>query len=183
MHFFKTYFMLVGFLALSLYTMPTYATKPAKKVSTQKSHSIKSTHRAKSTTYKSTKKVKLSNKELDCLARNIYHEARGEPYAGKLAVAQVTWNRVQSKQWGSSVCSVVYAPYQFSWTNNPHKRYASPKNADWQESRKIAQDYVKGVRVNKLDNATHFHANYLSKPAFTRGLRKLLVVGNHIFYG
>jgi len=38
--------------------------------------------------------VKATNAELLCLAKNIYYEARGEPMHGKIAVAQVTLNRV-----------------------------------------------------------------------------------------
>src|SRR5687767_7360847 len=34
---------------------------------------------------------------LDCLARNIYYEARGEPLAGQYAVAEVTMNRKDSR--------------------------------------------------------------------------------------
>ena len=37
-----------------------------------------------------------SGQELGCLAMNIYHEARGEPEMGKLAVAAVTMNRVNN---------------------------------------------------------------------------------------
>ena len=33
--------------------------------------------------------------QMHCLATNIYHEARGESYAGKVAVANVTMNRVK----------------------------------------------------------------------------------------
>ncbi len=48
------------------------------------------------------------------LTLNIYHEARGEPEKGKLAVAHVTLNR--AKQQNKSIAEVVMAPYQFSWT-------------------------------------------------------------------
>ena len=53
--------------------------------------------------------------EIDCLARNIYHEARGESLQGQIAVAAVTVNRVLTKGYPSSICQVVYQPYQFSW--------------------------------------------------------------------
>jgi spore germination cell wall hydrolase CwlJ-like protein len=46
-------------------------------------------------------------KELNCLARNIFFEARGEPYEGKVAVGIVTLNRVQDERWPNSVCDVV----------------------------------------------------------------------------
>jgi len=33
------------------------------------------------------------DRQLTCLAKNIYHEAASEPFEGKVAVAQVTINR------------------------------------------------------------------------------------------
>ena len=45
--------------------------------------------------------------DLRCLAENIYHEARGEPLAGQYAVAEVTMNRVRSREFPNSVCAVV----------------------------------------------------------------------------
>jgi spore germination cell wall hydrolase CwlJ-like protein len=59
------------------------------------------------------------NKQLLCMAKNIYYEAASESFEGKLAVAQVTMNRVNSKKFPSNVCDVVYqktgSTYQFSW--------------------------------------------------------------------
>ena len=40
---------------------------------------------------------KTVNRDLTCLALNVYYEARGEPDKGKRAVAKVTLNRVHSK--------------------------------------------------------------------------------------
>ena len=54
----------------------------------------------------STAAVKL--RELDCLTRNIYWEAASEPFEGKVGVAQVTLNRVESGQFANSVCGVVH---------------------------------------------------------------------------
>lgn len=34
------------------------------------------------------------NREVQCLAENVYHESKSESFEGKLAVAQVTINRV-----------------------------------------------------------------------------------------
>ena len=62
-------------------------------------------------------------RELDCLTRNIYWEAANEPFEGKVGVAQVTLNRVESGKFANSVCAVVYQKNvfyekvvcQFSW--------------------------------------------------------------------
>ena len=50
----------------------------------------------------------IDEDELHCLAKNVYHEARGESKAGKLAVAHVTLNRVHSDEFPDTVCGVVY---------------------------------------------------------------------------
>jgi len=52
-------------------------------------------------------------KQLQCMARNIYWEAASEPFEGKVAVAQVTINRVQSGKFADSVCGVVYQKTKF----------------------------------------------------------------------
>src|SRR3569833_1899465 len=49
-----------------------------------------------------------------CLAATIYLEARGESVMGQTAVAEVAQHRLESKQWGNSLCSVLTAPGQFA---------------------------------------------------------------------
>ena len=61
--------------------------------------------------------------DVNCLALNIYHEARGEPLIGQLAVVNVTIKRHQDSP-GSSICSIVYSPNQFKWTS---KRLRTPR--------------------------------------------------------
>jgi len=51
--------------------------------------------------------ITISSKDIDCLAKNIYYEAGGEPEEGKVAVAMVTINRVRDGRFGKSICSVV----------------------------------------------------------------------------
>ena len=50
--------------------------------------------------------IKTREQQLDCLAINIYREAGYEPFEGKVAVAQVTLNRVQAGVFGKDVCGV-----------------------------------------------------------------------------
>lgn len=51
----------------------------------------------------------LSDKDVECLARNIFYESGGEPTEGKIAVGIVTVNRAQDPRFGRSVCEVVKA--------------------------------------------------------------------------
>jgi len=79
-----------------------------------------------------------SEDELNCLALNIYHEARGEPLAGQFAVAYVTMNRVVSARYPSSVCSVVWQHRQFSWTQDGKSDRPREREA-WQHSMALAK--------------------------------------------
>jgi spore germination cell wall hydrolase CwlJ-like protein len=131
--------------------------------------------------YISDQQISFSKKELDCLARNIYYEAGIESPAGRLAVAQVTHNRLKSGRWGRSVCSVVYAASQFSWTLDPNKRSARPYGPLWRASLQSARDYMAGQRVYGLDRSLHYHADYVS-PKWGRDEHRIKQIGAHIFY-
>lgn len=48
------------------------------------------------------------------LARCIHGEARGEPYIGKVAVAAVVLNRVESPQFPNTIAGVIYQPLAFT---------------------------------------------------------------------
>ena len=51
----------------------------------------------------------LSDRDVECMARNIFYEAGGESTEGKIAVGVVTLNRTQDGRFGKTVCDVVKA--------------------------------------------------------------------------
>lgn len=121
-------------------------------------------------------------KDLYCLTKNIYHEARGESYQGKLAVAQVTMNRVNHPtKWPKNVCDVVYQKIkgfpQFSWTTMKDLKIVD--NNAWLEAKSIAYGVLTGDLILKNFNATHFHNKTVEYAQNRKGSR---VIGNHIFY-
>src|SRR5688572_29718365 len=67
------------------------------------------------------KGIEFTKKELKCFIDNIYHEARGEPHEGQLAVANVVANRYRSGLYPKNLCDIVYQHKQFSWTANKPK--------------------------------------------------------------
>lgn len=123
----------------------------------------------------------ISDRERACLTRNVFYESRGEPYWGKIAVAQVTWNRVKHGKWGQDICRVVHAPGQFSWTVEPHKRTSPIGGPGWADTMQAVEDFVNGVRVEKLENSMYFHASYV-KPNWHTWADRVKQIGNHIFY-
>ena len=123
--------------------------------------------------------VKATNAELLCLAKNIYYEARGEPMHGKIAVAQVTLNRVTHRtEFQSSICGVVYAKYQFSWTMGAHRE---PRGEAWREAQAIAKAVIVGTAHLPDFKALYFH-NLTVKPQWNRTKELVARIGNHIFY-
>lgn len=124
----------------------------------------------------------ISEKELTCLAKNIFYEAPDESYEGKLAVATVTMNRVRSKSFPKTVCGVVYQRNtrgcQFSWTCGGKTKF---DRAKYVESKKIAYKVLaQNLRLPTIKNALYFHNTSVSPQwDFARPIKK---IGNHIFY-
>lgn len=116
-----------------------------------------------------------------CLALNIYHEARGEPLMGQIAVGTVTMNRAK---WDvKEICPVVYAPKQFSWTSlkkNPHS-HPPAHDKSWQRAQELANRIINGEVEDVTKGATYFHAHRV-KPGWRHAFERTVVIGNHIFY-
>jgi spore germination cell wall hydrolase CwlJ-like protein len=123
----------------------------------------------------------ISDRERTCLIRNVFYEAGAEPYLGKIAVAQVTWNRLKEGKWGNDICKVVYAPSQFSWTADSRKRNAKVDTVLWINSIQAVDDFINGTRIVRLEKSLYFHATYV-RPNWSRFAEHIKQIGNHIFY-
>lgn len=126
--------------------------------------------------------VKYTSRDAECLAKNIYHEAGVESHKGKLAVGQVTLNRVKTGRWGDSICDVVYAKAQFSWTLDPEKRKEKPKGELWDESKEAAREILHGRKLKYFEEAKFYHTDYIKTPFWADKKAKIMQVGQHIFY-
>ena len=128
------------------------------------------------------KRMKYIRLDIFCLAKNIYHEASVESRLGQYAVAQVTLNRVKSKQYPNTVCDVVMDPWQFSWANNKAIRWTHPKGPLWNKSKQIAENVIlRGKRVMGLEDALFYHADYV-RPRWRKTDAKIAKIDRHIFY-
>lgn len=117
---------------------------------------------------------------VQCLALNIYHEARGEPLMGQYAVAMVTLNRVGSRHYPDSVCGVVLQGYQFSWTHDG-KSDQPDDFASWKLSYNLAYRFMAGgFWVPWMSSLTHYHNHDVE--VYWPRLRVAVVVGGHVFY-
>jgi spore germination cell wall hydrolase CwlJ-like protein len=128
------------------------------------------------------KKVNLTQAEFNCLAKNIYFEAKFEPYIGKIAIANVTYNRLMQKKWGDDVCKIVYAKKQFSWTLFKKMRNEIPSGKHWVAAKHAAMMFTRGVRVTNLNTTDHYFADYIKPPKWSREMFKDAKIGKHIFF-
>lgn len=125
-------------------------------------------------------KVKYTKNDVECLTRNIYYEAGVEDHRGKFAVAHVTLNRLKTGYWGKSICQVVYAKSQFSWTLL--KTLPKPNPKIWAESESIAKSTLAGYRVRGLKKSLYYHATYIRDPKWADKTQEAGQIGNHVFY-
>ena len=135
-------------------------------------------------------KAELKDKErkLQCMTQNIYWEAASEPAEGKLAVAQVVMNRVESGKFPSDPCKVVQQKNvvyekvlcQFSWYCEQGANTRPVRKDLWNESREAAKMVMfDGFRLPELKDALYYHADYVN-PQWNK--KKVAKIGRHIFY-
>ena len=132
--------------------------------------------------------AQMRQTQLDCLARNIYHEAGSEPFEGKVAVAQVTINRTESGSFPSDICKVVYQKNvvyekvlcQFSWYCQGPSAMKPMNGPIYTESMEVAKKVLlEGFRLPDLKNALYFHGDYV-QPGWNK--KPVAKIGRHIFY-
>ena len=129
-----------------------------------------------------------------CLALNIYHEARDQPFIGQVAVAQVVMNRVYDDRYPDHPCEVVFQGPTYSWKPDFPVRHRcqfswycdgkSDKAYD-EDAYRQALTIAHGVYYDDLDDfvegATHYHATYVL-PEWAESKTPVVQIGQHMFY-
>ena len=149
----------------------------------------------KTTDEKSTVVTLVNSEELECMSKNIYFEAATESTAGKLAVAQVTMNRVRSLHYPNTVCKVITQGRhysngfpvkdrcQFSWYCDGKHDEPPTRGSMWKQSQEIAEYVLTTPDLKDItDGATHYHADYISSPRWAHPQRRTVEIDTHIFY-
>lgn len=141
---------------------------------------------------KQVEKPKVNQKELICLAKNVYFEAGAEPLEGKQAVAQVVMNRVKHGGFPKTVCGVVKQKTksielqkticQFSWVCDSKKKIMMASDA-WGDSVYVAKIALteKKVHDKLASNVLFYHEKHL-ETNWTEHYKPVRVIGNHKFY-
>ena len=142
-----------------------------------------------------------------CLAINIYHESRGEPFRGQVSVAHTVMNRVESQRYPNNACDVVHqGPITESWKTKQFKDLADSERVyfpvknkcqfswycDGKEDKivneksflkamKVALYVYSGKSKDPTNGATHYHATYV-KPYWASHMKHQVTIGRHMFY-
>jgi spore germination cell wall hydrolase CwlJ-like protein len=127
------------------------------------------------------------SEQIECLALNIYWEAKSEPMLGQVAVAAVTLNRVMDPAFPKTVCDVVRQggkkrlhKCHFSWwcdgrTDEPREEAA------WRQALSLASAALLSGLPDPTRGALWYHADYV-RPWWAREMRQATRIGRHIFY-
>lgn len=145
----------------------------------------------------------VSQKQTECLAAVIYHEARGESLEGQVAVATTTINRSQDSRWPSTICGVVHQKTkikernkegevlqvktvcQYSW-NCDAARSLNYSSLAYKRSLRLANAILHTDKydhiVDQYRGVYYFHA-HTANPSWAKRVELVKQTGNHLFYG
>jgi len=157
----------------------------------------------------STESNYTHTESVQCLALNVYHEARDQGTAGLFGVTAVVLNRVNDKRFPNTICEVVYqGPTRESWKTRKHKNlpaderifypiknrcqfswYCDGKNDTPHNKEKYQEvlDLVEAILYNELsfvditDGALFYHADYVT-PGWAKTKQRTVEIEDHIFY-
>lgn len=152
--------------------------------------------------------VAVSQADLDCMAKNLYFEARNqESEEAMAAVGYTVLNRVAARQYPDTICQVVYQGQrdsngqyrrhrcQFSWvcdgvTDEPKLTTRTSKGkvvpdvieiAAWERAQRVATGVLYGTIDNPVGNSTMYHATYVN-PYWVKAFSQVAQIEDHIFY-
>jgi|TARA_Y100000310_G_scaffold132889_1_gene131817 spore germination cell wall hydrolase CwlJ-like protein len=128
------------------------------------------------------------NFEYQLMARTVWGEARGESFAGRVAVAWVIHNRVRiGGWWGSTIGEVVLKRGQFSCWNegDPNRRRMMQVDRDDRAYVGCVNAVVTTSFLDRADDptngATHYHSRFV-RPYWAERMTETARIGNHVFY-
>lgn len=116
----------------------------------------------------------ISESDKDLLARLVQAEAKGEPYTGKVAVATVVLNRVDSDSFPNSIHDVVYQGTQFTPVQNGEINKAADAEA------KKAVNEALAFRGQGKGSLFFFNPDKTSDQ-WLRQKQVTITIGNHVF--
>ncbi|ALN97746.1 spore cortex-lytic enzyme [Bacillus phage vB_BpuM-BpSp] len=144
--------------------VPQYTKKEVSKVKKQSVSEYKS----------QSKNTSVAQNERELLAKLVRAEAENEPYAGKVAVAKVVLNRVDSPKFPNTITGVIYQRGQFSpVTNGAINRSATAESYR-------ATDQALNTRGQGTD-ALYFYNPKIATNHWQASLTVVNRIGGHVF--
>ncbi|MBW6505512.1 MAG: cell wall hydrolase [Rhodobacteraceae bacterium] len=122
--------------------------------------------------------------QFQCLKEALYFEARGEPIAGQVAVAEVILNRVADPAFPNTICGVVKQSNargcQFSYYCDGRSDTMRDAEAA-SDVGKVARALIDGSPRTLTEGATFFHAFWV-RPSWRHEFERTTQIGVHTFY-
>lgn len=115
-----------------------------------------------------------TSSDLYLLAKTIYAEGRGEPYAGQVAIGAVILNRVRSSSFPNSVSGVVYQKGAFTAVSDGQINLSPDSTA-----MSAAQDAVNGW--DPTGGAIYYYNPAVATSAWIFSRKTVTVIGKHVF--
>lgn len=125
--------------------------------------------------------LNFDDKDVKCLADNIYHEARGSTKEDQKAVALVVLNRMNDNRWKQTLCSVVWQHAQFSWTLNS-RLWNIKEPSKYEEIYNFAKQFLEDTPEDITNGANHYYNPKVVKPRWSRkAISPPLFIGRHLY--
>jgi spore germination cell wall hydrolase CwlJ-like protein len=119
-------------------------------------------------------------REFICLSLAIYHESKSQPLAGMRAVGHVVLNRKKKGAWGRTLCSVVFADNQFTWSRRPVMAIMPRETKNWIQSQEVAWSILRGD-PDLTNGALYFYNIKTDRPSWRFKGVQTFVLGPHVF--
>jgi len=125
----------------------------------------------------------VNKRNVTCMAQNIWFEAQGEDLVGQIKVGTTVMKRLYDSSYPDTVCSVIWKPGAFSWTNDHLPNSVVLRKVEDAEIYK--QILAISIRVLSndfsLDDAsTHYWAHKkIARPCWKDSFDRFEVHGNH----
>jgi spore germination cell wall hydrolase CwlJ-like protein len=137
--------------------------------------------------------IKIDQKQLNCLATDIFFEGRNTDYAEMIRISNVVLNRMANEKYPTEACDVINQHQQFSWTlkkTNNMERIVRLINKDekekkaWHNAKVIATLALQRRLIDNTKNAISYHYVHMKKPnsSFWKSMKLCLVSPYHKYY-
>ncbi|MCV9885649.1 cell wall hydrolase [Metabacillus halosaccharovorans] len=120
-------------------------------------------------------KVNIAEADIDLLARIVRAEAQSEPFEGKVAVASVVLNRVDSPKFPDTIRDVIYQSGQFQPVSNGEINKPADK-----ESRRAVFAALSDMRKIAKDSLFFYNPD-IATNRWLDSRETTVVIGQHVF--